>query len=170
MDPSPNPINAHGLPTVPEGYSSVAPWVISRDTGAVIDFLVAAFDGVELGRMRGDDGAIAHAEVRIGDAVVLLFDAPLTWPATPAFVRLYVPDARQAHDRAVAAGAESVTKPTELFWGDEVGRVRDPLGNVWWLQCRVAEPTPDEVAARLVEPRFVDAMAHVIGADLLPGT
>lgn len=162
------PTNPHGLATVPEGYSSVAPWVITRDTGAVIDFLVDAFDGVELGRMAMDDGTIGHAEVRIGDGVVLLFDAPASWPTTPAFVRLYVPDARGAFDRALAAGAEAVTEPTELFWGDEVGRVRDPLGNLWWLQGRLVEPTPEALEWRLADPAFAEAMAYVVSADLRP--
>jgi PhnB protein len=63
--------------------------------------------------------------------------------------------------RAVAAGATVVTRLTELAWGDRVGRVRDPLGNLWWIQERVEEPTPDEVARRLQDPKFTQAMQYV---------
>ena len=61
---------------IPEGYTTVTPWIISTDTPQLIDFLVAAFDGVELGRMANADGSIGHAEIRIGDAIVMAFDAP----------------------------------------------------------------------------------------------
>ena len=63
--------------------------------------------------------------------------------------------------RAVAAGATPVTRLTELAWGDRVGRVRDPLGNLWWIQERAEEPTPDELAGRFQDPRFTEAMRYV---------
>jgi PhnB protein len=63
--------------------------------------------------------------------------------------------------RAVAAGATPVTRLTELAWGDRVGRVRDPLGNIWWIQERVEEPTPEEVAIRFQDQAFTEAMRYV---------
>jgi PhnB protein len=63
--------------------------------------------------------------------------------------------------RAVDAGATAVTQLTELAWGDRVGRVRDPLGNLWWIQERVAEPTPEEAARRFQDPRFAQAMQYL---------
>src|SRR5687767_14564782 len=118
---------------IPDGYSSVCPWIISTDTGRVIDFMVDAFGAEEIARV-SFDGAIGHAEVRLGDSMVLLFDSRPTWPATPAFLRLYLENACEVFDRAVQAGAEPITAMTEMYWGDIVGRVRDPLGNVWWIQ------------------------------------
>jgi PhnB protein len=150
-----------GMKTIPDGYTTVTPWLISTDTAAELEFIRAAFDGEELARVVGEDSRIGHAETRIGDAIVLLFDAPEDWPSTPCFLRLYVEDADETYRRAQEAGATSVTEPTELFWGDKVGRVRDPLGNLWWIQQRVAEPTEEEVMERAGRPEFVAAMEYV---------
>ena len=68
------------------------------------------------------DGVIGHAEVRIGDSVVMMFDKP-EWPATPAFLRLYVADDAEVRRRAAERGATIVTEPTELFWGDRLAAV-----------------------------------------------
>ncbi|MEU1388395.1 MULTISPECIES: VOC family protein [unclassified Nonomuraea] len=154
---------------IPEGYTSVTPWIISRDTAGLIDWLKAAFDAVELGRMTGPDGEVQHAEVRIGNAVVMLFDARPEWPSTPGLLRLYVPDAEAVHRRAVEAGGTSVTDVTHLFFGDLVGRVRDPWGNLWWIQTHVEDVSAEEVERRLADPGFVKAMEYVQGADFFPG-
>ncbi|MGW2161018.1 VOC family protein [Nonomuraea sp. NPDC001699] len=154
---------------VPEGYTSVTPWIISRDTAGLIDWLKAAFDAVELGRMAGPEGEVQHAEVRIGDAVVMMFDARPEWPATPGFLRLFVPDAEAVHRRAVEAGGTSVTDVTHLFFGDLVGRVRDPWGNLWWIQTHVEDVSAEEAQRRLTDPEFVKAMEYVQSADFFPG-
>ncbi|HZM79749.1 MAG TPA: VOC family protein [Candidatus Limnocylindrales bacterium] len=152
---------------VPEGYHTVTPWMISPgDTSALIDFIVAVFDATELARM-GEEGAIAHAEVRIGDSVVMMFDRP-GWPRTPAFLRLYIADDAEVLRRAVERGATIITEPTELFWGDRVSRFRDPFGNLWWIHQRVAEPTEEETVRRMQDPKFVKAMEYVQSADLRP--
>src|ERR687883_204868 len=143
---------------VPEGYGTVTPWVISRDTARLIDFVRDAFDAQELARVPGPDGGIGHAEVRIGDSVVMMFDARDGWPDTPAFLRLYVPDADTAYQRALEAGATPVTAVTALFFGDRVGRVRDPLGNIWWLQAHVEDVDPAELAQRPQDPAAAEAL------------
>ncbi|MEQ4716629.1 VOC family protein [Nonomuraea sp. B19D2] len=153
---------------IPEGYTTVTPWIIGHDTAGLIDYLKTAFDAVELARVTDDEGRIGHAEVRIGDAVVMMFDAAPHWPSTPAFLRLYVPDADAAHRRAVEAGGTSVTEVTHLFWGDRVGRVRDPFGNLWWIQARVEELSPEEMERRMSDPVFTKAMEYVQSADFFP--
>ncbi|MGI5401789.1 VOC family protein [Streptomyces sp. CA-135486] len=156
---------------VPEGYTTVTPWIISQDTAGVIDYLKAAFGAVELSRMTGEDGRIGHAEVRIGDAVVMLFDAPSKdWPATPAFLRLYVEDADTVHRRAVECGGTSVTEVTHLFFGDRVGRVRDPFGNLYWIQTHLEDVSEEEMERRLGDPVFTEAMDYVTSADFFPGS
>ncbi|RSN08431.1 VOC family protein [Nonomuraea sp. WAC 01424] len=154
---------------IPEGYTTVTPWLISSDTDGLITWMEAAFDAVELGRMADEEGRIAHAEARIGNAVVMMFDARPEWPPTPGFLRLYVPDADTAHRRAVEAGGTSVTEVTHLFFGDRVGRVRDPWGNLWWIQTRVEDVSPEEAERRLTDPGFVKAMEYVQSADFFPG-
>jgi PhnB protein len=152
---------------VPDGYGTVTPWIISHDTARLIDFVTTAFDGTETGRVLNDDGTIGHAEVRIGDSVVMMFDARLDWPDTPAYLRLYVADGDAVYNHALAAGATSVTEMTELFWGDRVGRVRDPLGNVWWIQDRVAELDPEEIQQRATQPQFIEAMRYLQSAQIV---
>lgn len=115
---------------VPEGYATVAPWIVTRDTAGEIEFLTTAFDGEELGRVYIEDGSIGHAEVRIGDFIVLLFDAKDDWPDTPALLRLYMKDIDEVFAKALRAGAKSVTELFNTPWGDRGGRVRDPLGNI----------------------------------------
>ena len=145
----------------------MTPWIISRDSARLLDFITKAFGGIELARIPSADGRIGHAEIRIGDSIVMMFDSRPEWRDTPAFLRLYVDDSDAVFQRAIAAGASAVTEMTEMFWGDRVGRVRDPLGNVWWIQERVAEYTPEEMQVRMVEPRFIEAMRYVESAQLV---
>ena len=157
------------LPGVPEGYHTVTPWIISRDAAKLIQFLTQAFGAEELVRVVGDDGLIGHAEVRIGDSVVMMFDARPDWPDTPAFLRLYVKDADETFQIALNAGATPVTNVTHLFWGDRVGRVRDPFGNLWWLMTRIENVSPEEMAKRSTEKHWIDALRYVESAAFFPG-
>ena len=155
-------------PTVPPGYGTVTPWIISPDSAALIRFLEAAFDAEEIpgSRMPNPDGSIAHVEVKLGSSILMLFDSYEGWPETPAFFRLYVGDADDAHRQALAAGASSVTRVTELFWGDRIGRVRDPFGNIWWLQSHVADVPAEELQARMQDPAMLEAM-HCVQQSLI---
>ena len=149
------------MPGVPPGYGTVTPWLISADTARLIEFAEQAFGAVELARVPGPDGRIGHAEVRIGDSVVMMFDAPEGWPGTPGFARLYVGDGDGVYQRALDAGATSVTVMTDLFFGDRVGRVRDPLGNIWWIQQHVEDVDPAELARRPQDPVAAEALRYV---------
>lgn len=148
------------FPAVPEGYNTVTPWIVTKDTAGLLAFITEAFDAEELGRVVVDGGAIGHAEARIGDSIVMMFDSPFP-VETPGLLRLYVADADAVVERAVKAGATVVTVPTELLWGDKVGRVRDPLGNVWWIQERVAELTPEQMGQRAADPKYAEAMTYL---------
>ncbi|HEX3424844.1 MAG TPA: VOC family protein [Acidimicrobiales bacterium] len=142
----------------PEGYTTVAPWIVTRDTGQLLDFVAAAFDGEELGRVRLEDGSIGHAEIRVGDTVLLAFDQRPDWPAIPSLLRLFVNDADATIDRAVAAGATVVTPARTHAFGQRTGRVRDPLGNIWWISAVVEDVPPEEGMRRLTEALYADAM------------
>lgn len=148
---------------VPSRYSRVDPWVISRDTDAEIAFLRAAFDAVETpsSRMLDPGGRVLHVEVECGDSVLMLFDALPSWRPTPAHLRLYVASTSAAHDRAVAAGARSVTRPTDVPFGERVARVRDPQGHLWWLHERREDVPAAQLAARFADPSAQEAMAYV---------
>lgn len=145
---------------IPEGYGTVTPWIVTKDTAGLLEFLKAAFDAEELGRVEGypEPGKIGHAEARIGTSIVMMFDSPFKVD-TPALLRLFVEDAEAAAERAVAAGATVVTPVTDVqAWGDRGGRVRDPFGNLYWLQERVEAVDPAEVPERMQQPKYAEAM------------
>jgi len=151
----------YAVQPIPAGYRTVTPWIISRDTGRLLSFMEQAFGAEEIARVYNEDGAIGHAEAKIGDSIVMAFDAREEWPPTPCFLRLYVDDGDAVYQRALSAGATPVTEMTSLFFGDRVGRVRDPLGNVWWIQTHVEDLDPEEMAARAGEETYRAAMQYV---------
>jgi PhnB protein len=153
---------------IPEGYYTVTPWIISRDTAKLLDFVKKAFGAAELGRVYNEDGTIGHAEVRIGDSVVMMFDAKEEWPDTPAFLRLYVEDCDAEYQQALKAGATSVTKPTNMPWGDRVCRVSDPLGNLWWIMTRIEDVSSEEEEKRYGQKEYMDAIQYVQSAKFFP--
>jgi len=114
-----------------------------------------------LGRIYNEDCAIGHAEAKIGNSIVMAFDAKQEWPETPCFLRIYVADGDAMHRRALSAGATSVTEMTSMFWGDRGGRVRDPFGNVWWITTHVENVAPEEMGRRAAEKEYLDAMQYV---------
>jgi hypothetical protein len=91
----------------------------------------------------------------------MLFDSHQSWPATPAFFRLYLENIEKMYQQALKAGAQSVTKITELFWGDRVARVRDPFGNIWWLQTYGSNLSAEEMQSRMQDPAMIEAMQYV---------
>lgn len=155
--------NQHRIQPVPEGYHTVTPWIIAKDAAKLIEFLKEAFGAEETegSRFYNKDGKIDHVELRIGDSVVMMFDTREAWPPTPGFLRLYVEDGDAAYQRALKAGATSVTEMTDLFFGDRVGRVRDPWGNIWWIQERIEELDGEEMMKRAGQPAAAAAMQYV---------
>ncbi|GAA1083987.1 VOC family protein [Nocardiopsis composta] len=146
--------------TAPAGYTTVAPWVVTDDTGAFLDFVAEAFGGEEIGRVPTEDGGIGHGEIRVGDTVVLAFDRQSDWPAMPALLRVFVPDADEASARAVAAGGRVVTRVMDNAFGQRGGRIRDPFGNIWWVTAHVEDVTEDEVWKRLEDPAHKEGMSE----------
>jgi uncharacterized glyoxalase superfamily protein PhnB len=132
---------------VPDGYRNVTPYLNVAGAAALLGFLKRAFDAEELLAMRAADGAIQHAEVKIGDSIVMLSDA-LRDPPMPSTLYLYVADTDATYRRALAAGATSVAEPADAFWGDRFARVRDASGNVWNLATHVEDLAPGEIARR----------------------
>jgi uncharacterized glyoxalase superfamily protein PhnB len=132
---------------IPEGYHSVTPTLNVQGAAKAIDFVKRAFDAEELLRMPGPGGAIMHAEVRIGDSIVMLSDA-VRDPATPGNIFLYVNDADAVYEQALKAGAASLMPPTDMFWGDRMGRVKDPCGNLWAIATHTQDLSPEEIAKR----------------------
>ena len=121
----------------PAGYTSVAPYLIVDDAGRTIAFLQEAFDATELRRFPSPAGTVIHAEVRIGDTVVMLADGAPGWPPVAAHVHVYVADVDTTFQRALAAGATAVQEPARKDDDDKRGGVRDQGGTTWWIATRV---------------------------------
>jgi len=104
-------------------------------------------------RVLNPDGTVGHAEVRIGDSVVMTFDARPGWLDTPSFLSVYVPDVDEVVARALIAGATIVTEiTTSQIIGDRGGRIKDPVGNIWWIQTHL-----EDVDQPTMRERFEDA-------------
>jgi uncharacterized glyoxalase superfamily protein PhnB len=132
---------------VPEHLHTVTPRLALSDGAAGIDFYKAAFGATELGeRFHMPDGTLVHAELLIGDSVVMVKDAQDD--RFNALLCTYWPDVDAAWERAVRAGAEVVYPLADQFYGERSGRLGDPFGNQWMLSARIEVVTPAELAAR----------------------
>ncbi|MCA9903958.1 MAG: VOC family protein [Anaerolineae bacterium] len=121
----------------PDGYNSASPYLIVDGASGTIEFLKQVFGAVDVRRFSGEDGRIRHAEVRIGDTVIMLADGVEGWPAMPSYVHVYVPDVDAAYQRALDAGATSVQAPVKKDDPDKRGGVRDSGGTTWWIATKV---------------------------------
>jgi PhnB protein len=139
--------------SIPAGYHSVTPAIVVRDAAKAIDFYKRAFGAEEINRMAGPDGSIMHAEIRIGDSVLMLGEeseqwgtrSPLSLGGVHGSLHIYVADADASFNRAIQAGA-TVRYPLEdAFWGDRYGKVTDPFGHEWGIATRVKELSPAEM-------------------------
>lgn len=137
----------------PTGYHTVTPSIIVRDAPRAIEFYQRAFGAEEVERMADGNGTVMHAEIRIGDSIVMLGEeneqwgalSPLSTGGTPGSLHVYVPDADAVFARAVDAGA-TVRYPLEdTFWGDRYGKVVDPFGHEWAIATRVKDMSPEEM-------------------------
>ena len=134
--------------SIPEGYHSVTPYLTVQGAATLLDFLKQAFAATELHRMTRPDGTIGHAEVRLGDSVVMLAEARGEQQPRPGALYLYVNDTDAAYQRALQAGATSLMEPADQFYGDRNAGVKDPVGNHWWIATHKEDVPPEELAKR----------------------
>jgi len=140
----------------PDGYPSVIPYLIVRDGAAAIAFYQGVFGARERLRMPGPNGRIGHAELEIGDSVVMLADeAPEHGAFAPAVdgrgsitLHLYVEDADAVASAAEQAGAKMLRPVATQFYGDRIGAFTDPFGHVWHVSTHVEDVPPDELSRR----------------------
>ena len=133
---------------IPEGYHTVTPYLVVNQAGRVIDFLKQAFGAEESERFLRADGTIMHAELKIGDSMIMLGEANEQWPARPAALYIYVPDTDAAYRRAIEAGAASLMEPADQFYGDRNAGVSDAAGNIWWIGTHVEDVSREEMERR----------------------
>jgi uncharacterized glyoxalase superfamily protein PhnB len=144
---------------LPHGKGTVTPYIAVKGAADFIDFLKRAFDAKEFGRAENPDGTIGHAEVQIGNSTLMMFDSKKEWQDTPSFLSLYVEDADDVFAQALKAGATRVTEMTTFnIIGDRAGRVRDPFGNIWWIQTHLKDVTQEETMRLLQDPKEMSVM------------
>lgn len=147
---------AMNIPTTPVGFHSLQAYFTVRDAAKAIQFYCELFGGEEILRLTMPDGkTLMHAEVRIGDSVLMLSEENLEWgnksPATlggsPVSVMHYVPAVDDVFAKAVAMGCQPIIPPAEMFWGDRFCKFVDPFGHIWAVATHLKDPTPEEMEA-----------------------
>ena len=139
--------------TAPEPRASIFPYLSIRNASAAIEFYKRAFGATEKGVMKGPGGKVMHAELRIGDSILMLADefpefgslSPLSGAVSSTGLHIYVDDADAVFDRAVKAGATVELPVADMFWGDRYGKLRDPYGHSWSIGTHKADLTKEEI-------------------------
>jgi PhnB protein len=142
---------------IPAGYHSATPYLTLNDCASAIDFYKKAFGAQEIMRMEASPGKIGHAEIKIGDSILMLADempgagnrSPKSLGGTSSGVFLYVTDVDSSYKRAVDAGAKSDMPPADMFWGDRFGKLTDPYGHSWMIATHQEDVAPAEMQKRM---------------------
>ncbi len=141
---------------IPAGFHAVTPYLMIKGAASAIEFYKNVFGAAEIMRLAGPDGTIMHAEVKIGDSIVMLAEesiergnrSPVTLGGTGAYVALYVPDVDAVARKAVAAGAKLLIPVADQFYGDRSGRLEDPFGHIWLIATHKEDVSPEEMQKR----------------------
>ena len=144
---------------IPEGYHSITPYLVIKGASEAIDYYKRVFGATERMRMDAPGGTIGHAELQIGDSVLMLADehpqqgfrGPGAFGGTPVSVLLYVENVDDVWKRALQAGAKELKPLENQFYGDRMGTLEDPFGHVWSLATHVEDVSPEEMARRSEE-------------------
>jgi PhnB protein len=150
---------------VPEGYSTVTPYLAVPNAAEAIDFYTRALGAKERTRMDGPGGSIMHAELELGDSLIMLSDpfpqastkTPKELGGTSVSIMVYVDDIDGLYKQAIDAGATSLMEPDDMFWGDRFGSVQDPFGHSWTIATHIEDVSPEEMQKRSEE--FMASMA-----------
>jgi len=143
---------------VPDGYHTVTPYLCLRNAGAAIEFYKKAFGAREKFRMPGPGGKVMHAELIIGDSIIMLSDefpemsvqSPTALGGTPVSILLYVENADRVFGQALVAGAREVRPLKDQFYGDRSGTLEDPYGHKWTLSTHIEDVSPEEMQKRMM--------------------
>ncbi|MFP5228651.1 MAG: VOC family protein [Acidobacteriota bacterium] len=142
---------------IPTGYHSIQPYLYIRGAAKAIEFYKNALGATEVMRMPGPGGLLQHAEIRIGNSIVMLADeypekgvySPSHYGGATSSLMLYVENCDAVYRQALAAGAKSVREPADQFYGDRMAGVEDPFGFQWWIATHVKDVSADEMNAAM---------------------
>jgi PhnB protein len=141
---------------IPAGYHSLTPYLVVNEASRAIDFYKQAFGAKETVRMGGPGGKIGHAEMKIGDSMIMLSDempgsgnrSPQSLGGSPVSIFMYVESVDSVFDQAVKAGAKADMPPQDMFWGDRFGKLTDPFGHAWAVATHIEDVAPQEMEKR----------------------
>jgi PhnB protein len=141
---------------IPDGYHAVTPYLFIKGAARAIDFYKRVFGATERMRLATPDGAIMHAELAIGDSVVMLAEetpamralSPQTIGGTPVMLHTYVADVDAVFKEALAAGAVELQPPQDKFYGDRSASITDPFGHQWGIATHIEDVAPEEIGKR----------------------
>ena len=147
------------ISAIPKGYNSITPYLIVNAAKEAIQFYKTAFAAKEAMRMEGKQGKVMHAELKIGDAKIMLADefpemnahAPAKFGGSPVSIHLYVKDVDKTVDKAIAAGAKVIRPIENMFYGDRCGTLEDPYGHKWHVSTHIENVTPAKMRKRMAE-------------------
>jgi PhnB protein len=152
-------MNMAKVKPIPDGYNVVTPVLVVKDAARAIDFYKSAFGAKERMRMAGPGGAVVHAELTIGDQMIMLGPEspqsgdkdPQALGGSPVRIHLYVSDVDSTVKQATSAGAKVVVPVSNQFYGDRSGRIQDPFGHLWIVSSHVEDVAPEEMERRMKE-------------------
>jgi PhnB protein len=134
---------------IPEGHHTITPYLTVRDASKILDFAKQAFDAeITHEPLKRPDGTIMHAEIKIGDSRVMIAEESEIAKAAPSTLCLYVSNVDGVYQQAVKAGGAKIMEPTDMFYGDRTGGVKDPSGNSWMIATHKEDVAPQELAKR----------------------
>lgn len=136
---------------IPDDLPRVMPYLTVQGVGGLLEFIADVFDGRVLENMKSPDGKVMHAEVAVGDSVIMMGEARPDDGPMPAMLYIYVSDADSIYRRAIASGATSITEPGDQFYGDRNAGVKDSWGNQWWIASRIEKLSPEQLMKRAAE-------------------
>jgi uncharacterized glyoxalase superfamily protein PhnB len=134
---------------VPEGHHTVSSYLVVPGVAKVIEFATQAFGAKEVSVSRRPDGSVMHAEIKIGDSIVMLGEGPPGGKNFPGMLHLYLEDVDAVYKRAMEAGGKSIREPVDQPYGDRSGGVEDMCGNQWWISTHI-----EDVSSKALEQRM----------------
>ncbi len=138
---------------IPKGYHTLTPYMTVRDAARAIEFYKQAFGAEEKGVMKGPDGKVMHAELRIGDSLFMLADeypefgslSPQSTGGSGMGLHIYVEDVDSSFDRAIKAGGKVEMPVSDMFWGDRYGKLVDPFGHKWSIATHKQDLSAEDI-------------------------
>jgi uncharacterized glyoxalase superfamily protein PhnB len=135
--------------SIPDGFHTVTPYLVVSEVNTLLEFLKQAFDAQELlSPLLRADGRVGHAEVKIGNSILMMGEPMGDRPPMPSSLYLYVRDTDAVYQRALQAGATSLMEPADQFYGDRSAGVKDAVGNQWWIATHQEDVAPDDMLER----------------------